>query len=193
MAFVVWGGRPMLEWSLDVLRATCDRVVVAVPPDGDLSGPDEVHGGATRSESVRPALDAAPEATVVVVHDAARPLVTPELVGACIEGLQGGYSAAIAAAAMTDTVKETDPDGHVVRTLDRKVLWRIQTPQVFRADVLRRALDVDDATLAAATDDATLIEAAGGSVRVVEAPADNIKVTRPVDLKLAEMLLSERD
>ena len=78
------------------------------------------------------------------------------------------------------------------RTLDRSVLWRIQTPQVFRADVLRRALDVDDATLAAATDDAALVEAAGGAVRVVEAPADNIKVTRPVDLRLAEMLLGER-
>jgi 2-C-methyl-D-erythritol 4-phosphate cytidylyltransferase len=94
---------------------------------------------------------------------------------------------------MTDTVKEAAGEEHaVVRTLDRSVLWRIQTPQVFDAAALRRALDVDDATLAAATDDAMLVEAAGGRVRVVEAPSDNLKVTRPVDLKLAEMLLTER-
>jgi 2-C-methyl-D-erythritol 4-phosphate cytidylyltransferase len=80
----------------------------------------------------------------------------------------------------------------VVRTLERSVLWRIQTPQVFRAEVLRAALDVSDAALAAATDDAALVEAAGGVVRVVEAPAENIKVTRPVDLALAELLLSDR-
>src|SRR5882757_1750830 len=79
-AFVVCGGRPLLDWSLDVLRAVCDHVVVAVP------------------------------ASVAVVHDAARPLVTEELVRACIAGLEGGYDAAIAAAPMTDTVKETDPD-----------------------------------------------------------------------------------
>jgi 2-C-methyl-D-erythritol 4-phosphate cytidylyltransferase len=191
-AFVVCRGRPLLEWSLDVLRACCDRVVVAMPPGTHLVGSDMVHGGATRSESVRLALEAAPEATVAVVHDAARPLVTPELVRECIDGLSG-YEAAIAAAPMTDTVKEALPgDGTVVRTLDRSVLWRIQTPQVFDAAALRRALDVDDAALAAATDDAMLIEAAGGRVRVIEAPADNIKVTRPVDLKLAEMLLTER-
>lgn len=192
-AFVVCGGRPLLEWSLDVLRDCCDRVVLAVPPGTALTGEDMVHGGSTRSESVRLALAAAPEATVAVVHDAARPLVTHDLVRACIDGLEGGYDAAIAAAPMTDTVKETDPDGHVVRTHDRNVLWRIQTPQVFKAAALRRALDVSDAELAAATDDAMLIEAAGGSVRVIEASADNIKVTRPVDLKLAEMLLTERN
>jgi 2-C-methyl-D-erythritol 4-phosphate cytidylyltransferase len=94
---------------------------------------------------------------------------------------------------MTDTVKEATPDDRrVVRTLDRSVLWRIQTPQVFRADVLRRALDVTEEELAGATDDAALVEAAGGIVRVVEAPPENIKVTRPVDLQLAEMLLRAR-
>jgi 2-C-methyl-D-erythritol 4-phosphate cytidylyltransferase len=77
----------------------------------------------------------------------------------------------------------------VTRTLDRSTLWAIQTPQVFRADVLRRALDVDDDTLAAATDDASLVEAAGGSVRVVEAPPENFKVTTPADLARAEALL----
>jgi len=192
-AFVVCGGRPLLDWSLDALREVCDRVVVAAPDGFVDPSRDYVRGGAVRSESVRLALAAAPEATIAVVHDAARPLVKPSLVRACIDALGDGADGAIAAAPMSDTVKEAAPgDMRVVRTLDRSVLWRIQTPQVFRADVLRRALDVDDAALAAATDDAALVEAAGGVVRVVEAPAENIKVTRPVDLALAELLLRER-
>ncbi len=194
-AFVVVGGRPLLEWSVEALGAVCSRVVVAVPDVYEDPERGWVRGGAVRSESVRRALEAAPEATVAVVQDAARPLVTPELVRACIEALDsdGGCDGAIAAAPMTDTVKEAAPDDHrVVRTLDRSVLWRIQTPQVFRADVLRRALDVSDDALAAATDDAALVEAAGGVVRVVEAPPENIKVTRPVDVALAELLLAER-
>ncbi len=192
-AFVVCGGRPLLEWSLDALRVVCDRVVVAAPPGYEDPARDFVRGGSVRSESVRLALAAAPEATVAVVHDAARPLVTPGLVRDCVAALGDGSDGAIAAAPMTDTVKEAAAsDLRVVRTLDRSVLWRIQTPQVFMADVLRAALQVDDAALAAATDDAALVEAAGGTVRVVEAPAENIKVTRPVDLRLAEMLLAER-
>jgi 2-C-methyl-D-erythritol 4-phosphate cytidylyltransferase len=190
-AFVACGGRPLIEWSLDVLREACDRVVVAVPP-GSEEGPDQVPGGAARSESVRAALAAAPEATVAVVHDAARPFVTRELVDRCVAEVRAGWDGAVAAAPMTDTVKEAAPDGGVVRTLDRSVLWRIQTPQVFSADVLRRALDADASVLAAATDDASLVEAAGGRVRVVEAPPENIKVTRAVDLALAEALLRER-
>jgi 2-C-methyl-D-erythritol 4-phosphate cytidylyltransferase len=188
-AFVVCGGRPLVDWSLDVLGAVCDRVVVAVPEG--LEGEGRVRGGASRSESVRLALAAAPEASVVVVHDAARPLVTADLVRGCIAALDG-VEGAIAAAPMTDTVKEAGPGGVVELTLDRSRLWRIQTPQVFRADVLRRALDVSSEALAAATDDAALVEAAGGTIRVVEAPADNIKVTRPVDLALAELLLAQR-
>src|SRR5437763_1915729 len=82
-AFVPLAGRPLLDWSLDVLRRVCERVVVAVPP-GYESGPDRVAGGAVRSASVREALAAAPEATIAVVHDAARPLVTVELVERCV-------------------------------------------------------------------------------------------------------------
>jgi 2-C-methyl-D-erythritol 4-phosphate cytidylyltransferase len=191
-AFVVCAGRPLVDWSLDVLREVCDRVVLAVPPDV-ASGPDRVAGGDVRSASVRAALAAAPEASIAVVHDAARPLVTRDLVARCVEAVRAGWDGAIAAAPMTDTVKEAAPaDGRVLRTLDRSALWRIQTPQVFAADVLRRALDVADSELAAATDDASLVEAAGGSVRVVEAPAENIKVTTPVDLEVAAALLRAR-
>jgi 2-C-methyl-D-erythritol 4-phosphate cytidylyltransferase len=187
-AFVVCAGRPLIEWSLEVLGEVCDRVLVAAPAGWD-EGPDRVRGGESRSESVRNALEAAPEATTAVVHDAARPLVTRELVERCLAALEPGVDGAIAAARMTDTVKEAAADGRVLRTLDRSVLWRIQTPQVFRADVLRRALDRDPAALAAATDDASLVEEMGGTVRVVEAPPENIKVTRESDLRVAEALL----
>lgn len=189
-AFAMCGGRSLLDWSLDVLEQVCDRVVVAVPSGFEGAG-GRVLGGASRSESVRLALAAAPEATVAVVHDAARPLITRELVERCVGALEG-WDGVVAAAPVADTIKEADGSGRVVRTLDRAALWAIQTPQVFRADVLRRALEVDDSVLAAATDDASLVEAAGGSVRVVEAPAENIKVTRPVDLALAEALLRAR-
>jgi 2-C-methyl-D-erythritol 4-phosphate cytidylyltransferase len=190
-AFVVLAGKPLLDWSVDVLAPLCDRVVVAVPA-GHADGADRVEGGGSRSESVRNALAAAPEATVAVVHDAARPLVTPDIVERCLAALEPGVDGAIAAARMTDTVKEAAGDGRVVRTLDRSVLWAIQTPQVFRADVLRRALDRDIAALAAATDDAALVEDAGGTVRVVEAPPQNLKVTRESDLRIAEALLGAR-
>ncbi|MGE5636640.1 MAG: 2-C-methyl-D-erythritol 4-phosphate cytidylyltransferase [Nocardioidaceae bacterium] len=188
-AFVVMAGRPLLDWSVSVLRRACERVVVAVPP-GYERPPDRVTGGGSRSESVRNALMAAPEASVAVVHDAARPLVTLELVERCVAALEPGWEGAIAAAAMTDTVKEAGPDGRVARTLDRSTLWRVQTPQVFRADVLRRALDRPVEELAAATDDAALVESLGGAVRVVEAPPENLKVTRPADLRVAEALLA---
>lgn len=192
-AFAVCAGRPLLEWSLDVLEQVCDRVVVALPPGWatDLDS-DQVEGGAVRSASVRAALAAAPEASIAVVHDAARPLLTRPLVEHCVAAIREGWDGAIAAAPVTDTIKEADPGGRVVRTLDRSVLWAIQTPQAFRAEALRRALDVPDSVLAAATDDASLVEATGGRVRVVEAPPDNFKVTRPVDLELAEALLRAR-
>jgi 2-C-methyl-D-erythritol 4-phosphate cytidylyltransferase len=188
-AFVVCAGRPLLDWSLTVLREVCDRVIVAAPEGWD-DPEDFVRGGDSRSASVRNALAAAPDATVAVVHDAARPLVTRELIERCLAALEPGVDAAIAAAPMTDTVKEAADDGRVLRTLDRSSLWSIQTPQAFRADVLREALDRDAAALAAATDDASLVEQAGGMVVVVEAPPENIKVTRESDLRIVEALLA---
>jgi 2-C-methyl-D-erythritol 4-phosphate cytidylyltransferase len=150
--------------------------------------PGWVEGGASRSASVRNALAAALEARTVVVHDAARPLVTKELVESCLAALMG-VDGVTAAVPVTDTIKQAYPDGTVERTLDRSRLWAIQTPQVFRAAALRRALEVSDEVLAAATDDASLVEAAGGSVRVVESPAENFKVTSHRDLAAAERIL----
>ncbi len=189
-AFVVLAGRPMLDWSVEVLRRVCDRVVVAVPEGHDAD--DAVPAGRSRSESVRNATEAAPEASVYVVHDAARPLLTEELVRRCIEALGEGVDGAIAAAPVTDTIKHADGAGRVVSTLDRASLWAVQTPQVFRADTLRRALAADAGTLAGATDDASLVEAAGGRVDVVDARTENFKVTSPLDLRMAEAVLEQR-
>ncbi len=191
-AFTVLAGRQLLDWSVDVLSCVCERVVVAVPA-AHVAPPDRVRGGPSRSASVRLALEAAPEAGTVVIHDAARPLVTRDLVERCLAALEEGRAdGAIAAAPVTDTVKEADQRGRVLRTLDRSALWAIQTPQVFRAEVLRRALDVEESQLAAATDDASLVEAAGGSVVVVEGPRENLKVTTALDLAIAETLLGAR-
>ncbi len=193
-AFVVLAGRVMLEWSVQVLQRVCDRVIVAVPAaSASASATAEVVvGGPSRSESVRNAVQAAPEADVFVVHDAARPLVTEELVRRCVQALTEGVDGAVAAAPVTDTIKRVGDDGRVVSTLERASLWAVQTPQVFRADSLRRALDADAATLAAATDDASLVEAAGGRVDVVAARAENFKVTTALDLRMAEAVLEER-
>lgn len=197
-ALVALAGRPMLAWSLDALRAAgIEDVVVAVPPRvatldvADL-GPRvrAVPGGATRSASVRAALAAAPPGDVVV-HDAARPLVTPEHFTAALAALADA-DAAIAAAPVTDTVKEAGADHRVTATLDRACLWAVQTPQAFRRAALERALDVDDETLARATDDAWLVERAGGTVRVVESTPANLKVTTPHDLRIAALLLADR-
>ena len=205
-AFVVVAGRPMLEWSLDALRAAgVAAVVVAAPPeatfdDGVLAvagaevalgaGVTLVAGATARSGSVRAALAAAP-AGDVVVHDAARPLVTPDHFRDTLAALAGA-DCAVAAAPLTDTVKEAGGDRLVVATLDRSRLWAIQTPQAFRREALERALDVSGDVLAQATDDAWLVERTGGTVRVVESTPANLKVTTPHDLAIAEHLLADR-
>jgi 2-C-methyl-D-erythritol 4-phosphate cytidylyltransferase len=200
-AFVAVGGRPMAAWSLDAIAAAgIPRAVVAVPPGQGAAAEESlqrdfplglafVEGGATRSESVRNALAAAgPGAEAILVHDAARPMVTPDLFTRTLAALAEA-DAAIAAARVTDTIKEAGADGIVVRTHERARLWAIQTPQAFHADVLRKALAAGEDVLAQATDDAWLVERAGGTVRVVESPAANFKVTTPHDLTLADSLL----
>jgi 2-C-methyl-D-erythritol 4-phosphate cytidylyltransferase len=195
-AFVLLGGRPMVQWSIDALRAVdaVRRIVVALPPGVHApAGTLGVPGGEHRSQSVRAALHAAGEDDdVAIVHDAARPLLTPGLVEECLQALSTyDCDAAIAAARVTDTIKESAGD-EVVRTLDRANLWAVQTPQAFDRAALERALDRDDDELAAATDDASLVERDGGTVRVVAAPRENLKVTTPLDLRLAELLLAAR-
>lgn len=185
----------MLEWSLEALRAVAQigPIVVALPEDVEVPpGTTGVVGGRERSHSVRNALAAAPaDADAVVVHDAARPLAGPELFAACLAALADA-DAAIAAAPVTDTTKEAGPDGMVRRTLDRSTLWAVQTPQAFRRAALEAALAQPDEVLSAATDDAALVEGQRGRVRVVPSPRENLKVTTPLDLRVAELLLAER-
>jgi 2-C-methyl-D-erythritol 4-phosphate cytidylyltransferase len=182
-------------------RALVERVIVALPPGVSAPpGTIGVEGGVVRSESVARALAAAgpgdPE-DLVVVHDAARPLAPVELVRrslAVLAGEDGGganLDAAIAAAPVADTVKRVG-DGVVVETLDRSALWAVQTPQVFRRGALERALDVPADVLAQATDDAWLVERLGGRVAVVPAGSENLKITTPLDLALAELLVARR-
>jgi 2-C-methyl-D-erythritol 4-phosphate cytidylyltransferase len=206
-------GRPLVEWSIAAMRAAqgVRSIVVACPPGHihDLGGHDlgVVDGGATRSQSVANAL-AAVGTELVAIHDAARPLVTADLVEGVVATLVADPEAdgTIAATPVTDTIKRaggehlTPFDAHrvnnatevVEETVDRSRLWAAQTPQVFRVKALRRALEADPAQVEAATDEAMLIEAAGGRVLIHPSPAENLKVTTPTDLRLAELVLGSR-
>ncbi|MGA2011212.1 MAG: 2-C-methyl-D-erythritol 4-phosphate cytidylyltransferase [Solirubrobacteraceae bacterium] len=197
-ALVPLCGRPMLEWSVASLRAVpaVSLIVVALPA-GELDSAPEgtiaVAGGVQRSHSVKAALAACPGGDPVIVHDAARPLASTELfVGALLElERRPEVDAVIAAAPVTDTIKEVGDDGRtVVRTLDRARLWAVQTPQVFRRASLERALAAaGDEDLRRATDDAWLVERCGGVVTIIGADPGNLKVTTPTDLRVAELLI----
>jgi 2-C-methyl-D-erythritol 4-phosphate cytidylyltransferase len=197
-AFVQVAGRPLLDWSLEAFRSApsiADIVVAAPPGEEDAiaeRGVVAVAGGDHRSESVAKALELC-GGEIVVVHDAARPLVTPGVIEAVVGELAAEPEAAgvIAAAPVTDTIKQATGGGQVERTLDRAGLWAVQTPQAFRAGVLREALSDPD-SLPDATDDATLVERRGGRVLIHSTSEENIKVTTPFDLRVAELLLRER-
>jgi len=195
-AFVMLAGRPMLEWSVEALRRVpaVSEIVVALPPGEEaVSGTRGVPGGAVRSASVRAALAAAGPGDHVVVHDAARPLAAPALFERTLEEVEEeGIDGAIAAVPVTDTIKEVDDAVRVTRTLERARLWAVQTPQAFRRSTLERALEVPDDVLAAASDDAWLVERAGGRVHVVPGAEENLKITTAADLRAAELALAER-
>ena len=199
-ALVSVAGRPMLEWSVAALRQvhTVGTIVVALPADRLDAAPDgviAVPGGATRSESVTAALAAAPlDEQVVVVHDAARALATPALFAEAVDELErSGVDALVAAVPVSDTIKQVGGDGRAVQlTLDRSLLWAVQTPQVFRREALSRALSAPAELISVATDDAWLVERQGGTVSVLPASPENFKITTPLDLRLAELLLRER-
>jgi 2-C-methyl-D-erythritol 4-phosphate cytidylyltransferase len=184
-------GRRVLDWSLAAARQACNGVVLVVPSDrtGDPELVDAVvAGGATRSASVRAGLAAVPaDATVIVVHDAARPLATPDLFDAAVLAIEAGAAGAICAVPVTDTVKRM-ADGVVVETVDRRHLVAVQTPQAFDAATLRAA----HASEPDATDDAAVVEAAGAAVVVVSGDPRNLKITNPDDLAVAETLLARR-
>ena len=175
------GDRSVLDWSLAAAASASDGVVVVLPPGADLP-PGAVAGGDTRSQSVRNGLAAVPsDAAVVVVHDAARPFAGGELFAAVVAAVRAGADGAVPGVPVTDTIKQVTPDGVVVATPDRAMLVAVQTPQAFRADVLRRA----HAKGGEGTDDAALVEDLGGRVVVVPGHPDNRKITVPDDLRWA--------
>jgi 2-C-methyl-D-erythritol 4-phosphate cytidylyltransferase len=184
-------GRPVLRWATTAARAACDGVVLVVPPgDEGLAdvlgaGADAVvAGGATRSASVRNGLGAVPaDADVIVVHDAARPLASPPLFVAAVRAVRDGADGAVCAVAVSDTIKRIDGE-RVIATVCRTGLVAVQTPQAFAAGALRAA----HAGGRDATDDAALVEAAGGKVVVVPGDVRNLKLTGPSDLALAAFL-----
>jgi 2-C-methyl-D-erythritol 4-phosphate cytidylyltransferase len=199
-ALVPLAGRPLLAWSVELMLglSEIDRVAIALPPDVQAPpGTIGARGGEVRSQSVAYALAAAGSGDreeLVVVHDAARPLTSAELVRRGLDALatDDRLDAAIAAAPVSDTIKRTDEDTVVAETLDRSSLWAVQTPQVFRRGALEQALDAPADVLARATDDAWLIERLGGRVKIVSADTFNLKITTPLDLELAELLIARR-
>jgi 2-C-methyl-D-erythritol 4-phosphate cytidylyltransferase len=181
-------GRPLLSWSLDTARRVCDGVVVVLPGSGaEPSRWDAdvlVQGGSTRSASVRAGLAAVPgSAQVIVVHDAARPLASTQLWKAVVSEVDAGADGAIPVCQLRDTVRQRTEDGRSV-TLDRAALFAVQTPQAFRAPILRQAHSAGGD----ATDDSALVEAVGGRIALVDGAAENLKVTTPADLVIASVL-----
>jgi 2-C-methyl-D-erythritol 4-phosphate cytidylyltransferase len=201
-AFARLGGRPLLAESLERLENSdwIDRIVIAAPPDWEEPSilvaeeivATKVHsvvtGGASRSESVRLALEAVPEdAAVVLVHDAARPLLPDEVIERVLAPLSEGWDAVVPAVPLADTVKRVEGE-RVLETVPREDLVAVQTPQAFLADVLRRAVSGD---VASATDCSSLVEAQGGRVKWVEGDPRLLKVTDPEDLALVESWVAE--
>lgn len=181
-------GRQVLDWSTEAARSVAAGVVLVVPDPTrveDRGADVVVTGGSTRAASVRAGLNAVPnDAEVVVVHDAARPLAGADLFRAVVKALVPGVDAAVPGLPVADTVKHV-VDDRVISTLDRSELVAVQTPQAFRAGGLRSAHRTGDE----ATDDAALIESAGGTVVIVPGDPRNIKLTAPSDLVVLEALL----
>ncbi|MEN9804937.1 MAG: 2-C-methyl-D-erythritol 4-phosphate cytidylyltransferase [Actinomycetota bacterium] len=200
------GGRRVVDLAVDAARSISDGVVLVVPAE-DAGAEGGVAGGPTRTASVRNGLAAVPsDADIVLVHDAARPFASAELFRAVVDAVKAGADGAIPGLPVTDTVKsievvETSSMGldpsyvashmampRVVNTPDRATLVSVQTPQAFRASILREAYE----SSLDATDDAVLVEAAGGTVVVVPGEVDNRKITHPDDLDWARDLLARR-
>lgn len=182
------GDRRVIDHSKAVAEQMSDGVVVVVPAS-DAVAERAIAGGNSRSASVRAGLAAVPDdATIVCVHDAARPLASPAVYERVIAAVAAGADAAVPGIPVADTIKVVEANGTVVATPDRSTLVAVQTPQAFRASVLRAA----HAAGGDATDDAALIEQAGGTVVVVEGDHLNRKITLPDDLEWARREMGER-
>jgi 2-C-methyl-D-erythritol 4-phosphate cytidylyltransferase len=187
-------GKTVLQWSLEHLEAAVDGVVVVLPASkvDEWSGRHvAVAGGDTRSASVRAGLAHVPlDAKVVLIHDAARPFATSALAKLAIGAIVDGVDAAIPGRPVSDTIKRVDVRGqalHVRETVDRSDLYAVQTPQAFRAEVLRRA----HAGEPNASDDAALVESMGGNVVIIPGESRNMKITVADDLAVAQVLIAQ--
>lgn len=182
--FMVLGDRRVIDWSRDTAHSVSDGVVLVVPAEAaEVEG--GVAGGATRSESVRRGLAAVPsDATIICVHDAARPFASEHLYKEVITAVVSGADGAVPGLRVTDTIKKVNAEGIVLDTPDRESLMAIQTPQAFRAAVLRNAHEAGNE----GTDDASLVERVGGKVVVVNGEAINKKLTTPEDLEWARAM-----
>lgn len=187
--FLELAGTRLVDRAVAACAAVSDEVVVVIPPGTEWSGPPvaaAVPGGATRSASVRAGLDALSGApAVVLVHDAARPLAGRALFDAVIGAVRAGADAAVPGVPVADTIKRVRGD-RVLETIDRDTVVAVQTPQAFRTAVLRAAHD----RAGDATDDAALVEAAGGAVVVVPGDVANFKITEASDLERAAAVLA---
>ena len=196
-AFMEIGGKPMLQYSVDAFLSHIDVVQIVVAISDDVPAwlqrdrITTVSGGRERADSVRNALNAMPDdVDTIIIHDAARPLITTELIDRVLEPVSDGLSATIALQS-TDTLHEVTGSREISTTLDRSRVWRAQTPQAFPRSVLEAAFRAtSDASKA--TDEAGLVAAAGWRVVVVPGETWNIKVTTPDDVAIAEAALRSR-
>lgn len=198
-ALVPLHGRPLLNWAVDAFAShpEIDSVVVVAPADavqvvqgGVGEAATVVAGGVTRQRSVDLGLAALdPRVELVLVHDAARPLVDPSVISAVVAGLRAGEQAVIPVLPVADTIKRVDPAGLVVTTVDRAELRAVQTPQGFSRSVLLAAhRAAEQRSLTEVTDDAGLLEALGIAVRTVAGAPSCFKITTPYDLLLAHAI-----
>jgi 2-C-methyl-D-erythritol 4-phosphate cytidylyltransferase len=199
--FLQLAGKPLLHYCLDAFLAIPEIACVAVALlENEMHDPPEwlrrdrvvlVPGGAQRADSVRAGLAALPgDADIVVIHDAARPLITPLMIRGVLEFARHGESATLALP-VTDTLHRVNEKRRIVETPDRTHFWRAQTPQAFPRAVLEQAY-ASTADVSGATDEAGLVARAGFVVRVLPGDPHNIKITTPEDIALAEAAFMER-
>ena len=200
--FLNLAGKPLLLHSLEVFEASPRiEMICLVVPEGDLKRANDLirengfrkiskilPGGLERQESVKIGFEALSPSDLVIVHDAARPLVTPELLTRLIKGAEE-FGGCIVGTPTRDTMKRVNAGGIVQETVDRAGLWNIQTPQAFRYDLLKRAFEAAVRENFVGTDEAMLVERLGVKVKVIDGGGVNLKITTPEDLQIAEALI----
>lgn len=205
--FLAIGDRPVLAWTISVFQACpmIDEIIVMASPGEEEYCRQEIiakynfnkvkqviTGGLERQDSIYNGLQALSDGTdIVVVHDGARPLVTMDLINKSITEAQN-HGAAIVAVKAKDTIKLGDDQGLVNKTLNRSFLWQVQTPQTFKYSLIVAAYQNAISTRLAGTDDASLVEALGKPVKLVDGSYENLKITTPEDLEIAKVILRKR-